>query len=74
MLKLIKDSLLNPIQVSAEVNAALKDNSLVVVTRKATVGSNPVYSIYGCQGEMVAGEIHKFADLNHDTREEEGRQ
>lgn len=55
MLKLIKGSLLNPIQVSAEVNAALKENSLVVVTKEDThreIGQM-VYAIYACQGWEV---------------------
>ncbi len=52
MLKLIKGSLLNPIQVSGEVNAALKENTLVVVTKE-----NTKYDIYACQGKVEDGVI-----------------
>lgn len=54
-----KANLLNPIQVAAEVNAALRDNDLVVVEKK-NIGANfeqLVYNIYACKGtlEMVVG-------------------
>ena len=45
MLKLIKGSILNTIQVAAEVNAALKENTLVVVT-KDHMGSH-IYAGHG---------------------------
>jgi hypothetical protein len=59
MLELIKGSLLNPIQVSAEVNAALKGHTLVVVTKKedADILDQPVYDIYACQGTLEGGQI-----------------
>jgi len=59
MLKLIKGSILNLIQASAEVNAALKENTLVVVT-KDNIGANyeqSVYSIYAGKAKLVAGQI-----------------
>jgi hypothetical protein len=62
MLKLVKSSLLNPIQVSAEVNAALKENTLVVVTKEGTKeqGDTPVYSIFACQGYLDSGQIKEY--------------
>ncbi len=59
MLKLIKASLLNPIQVSGEVNAALREHTLVVVTKK-NLGANYeqwVYDIYAAQGKLEGGQI-----------------
>jgi len=55
MLRLIKGSILNTIQVDAEVNAALKENTMVVVTKKGTPerGDSPVYEVYACQGWEV---------------------
>lgn len=59
MLRQFKGSLLNPIQVSGEVNAALKEHTLVVVTKR-NIGANydqPVYDIYAGQGKVEAGQI-----------------
>lgn len=59
MLRVIQSSLLNPIQVAAEVNKALKDNTIVVVT-KTNIGANyeqNVYAIYGGTGKLEAGQI-----------------
>ncbi len=57
MLKLIKGNLLNPIQCSAEVNAALKDNTLVVVSKRNIAANYDqwVYDIYGGQGTVENG-------------------
>ncbi len=56
-MKLVKSSILNPIQVAAEVNAALKDNTLVVVTK----GANG-YDIYAAaKGVLKGGQIKEEA-------------
>jgi len=73
-MKLIKDSILNKIQVAGEVNGALNDYNLVVVAKSQVKDADPVFAIYACQGEMCAGIIHEFGDFDHDTREEEGQQ
>jgi len=59
MLKLLKGSILNLIQVDAEVNAALKENTLVVVTKKGTQerSDSPVYDVYACQDRLEGGQI-----------------
>ena len=67
MMKLIKGSILNKIQVAAEVNGALLEHNLVVVTKTKQGDANPVYAVYG-------GELHEFGDLDRDTREEVGKQ
>lgn len=59
MLKVIKSSILNTIQVDAEVNAALKENTLVVVTKRdmGGYGAPVIYDIYAGQGKVEGGEI-----------------
>ena len=74
MMKLIKASILNKIQVAAEVNGALLDHNLVVVTKTSQGEANPVYAVYACQGQLIDGELHEFGDHDRDTREEEGQQ
>lgn len=73
-MKLVKESILNKIQVAAEVNGALNEYNLVVVTKAKRDDANPVYAVYACQGELVAGNIHEFGDHDGDTREIEGKQ
>jgi len=73
MMKLIKGSILNKIQVAAEVNGALLDHNLVVVTKTSQGDANPVYAVYACQGELIDGQLHEFGDHDRDTREEEGK-
>lgn len=58
-MKLIKESILNKIQVAAEVNGALNEFNLVVVTKVKRGDANPVYNVYACQGELIAGTIHE---------------
>jgi len=58
-MKLVKDSILNKIQVAAEVNGALNGFNLVVVTKTKKGDANPVYAVYACQGELIAGNIHE---------------
>lgn len=65
-MKLIKESVLNKIQVAAEVNGALTQYELVVVTKYQQHDANPVYDVYACHGKLVAGQI----DENH---EDEGQ-
>ncbi len=62
MLKPIKTSILNLIQVDAEVNAALKEHTLVVVTKKGTEerSDSPVYDIYACQGRLEGYKIIEY--------------
>ena len=62
MLRLIKGSILNTIQVDAEVNAALKENTLVVVTKKGTQErrDSTVYEVYACHGFLVGGQIKEY--------------
>jgi hypothetical protein len=59
MLELIKDYVLTPIQVSAEVNAALKEHTLVVVVKEDTGqgGNTPVYKVFGCNGLVIDGQV-----------------
>ena len=58
MLELVKGFLVNPIQVSAEVNAALRDHSLVVVTKTKTANYDGLlYEIHACNGHLEAGHI-----------------
>ncbi len=73
-MKLIKSSILNKIQVAAEVNGALLEHNLVVVTRTSKGDANPVYAVYACQGELEGGQIYEFGDHDRDTRESEGQQ
>jgi hypothetical protein len=59
MLRTIKADILTPIQVAGEVNAALKDNEVVVVTKK-NIGANydqPVYDIYAGDGKVEDGKL-----------------
>ena len=56
-MKLIKESILNKIQVAGEVNGALNDYELVIVTKSQPKDANPVYAIYACHGELEAGQI-----------------
>jgi len=63
-MKLIKESILNKIQVAAEVNGALVGHNLVVVTKTGPGEWNPVYSVYACQGELVAGQIQELPASN----------
>jgi len=73
-MKLIKESILNKIQMAAEVNGALLEHNMVVVTKTSKGDANPVYAVYACQGELTGGELHEFGDHDRDTREEEGKQ
>jgi len=73
-MQLVKESILNKIQVAAEVNGALNKFNLVVVTKTKRGDANPVYAIYACQGELIGGKLHEFGDHDRDTREEEGQQ
>lgn len=52
MLKLVQTGLVSPIQVSAEVNKALKDNTVVVITK-----SEAAFNIYAGQGKLENGQI-----------------
>jgi len=72
-MKLIKGSILNKIQVAAEVNGALLEHNLVIVTKTKQGDANPVYAVYACQGELIDGEVHELGDNDRDTREEEGK-
>ena len=72
-MKLIKDTIQNKIQLAAEVNGALVDYSLVIVTKTKQGEANPVYAIYACRGLLIDGEVHEFGDHDRDTREEEGQ-
>lgn len=67
-MKLVKESILNKIQVAAEVNGALTDNNLVVVTKTGKGDANPVYTVYACQGELVGGQIREVVDVDRDSR------
>lgn len=58
-MKLIKESILNRFQVAGEVNGALRDYNLVVVTKSQVEDANPVFAVHACQGELVAGQIHE---------------
>ncbi len=52
MLNLVKSNLVSPIQVAGEVNAALKEHTVVVVT-KTNIAANyeqNVYNIYAGEG------------------------
>ena len=64
-MKLIKASILNKIQVAAEVNGALAEYNLVVVTTHHQPDASPVYAVYACHGELVAGQIKELAALNN---------
>lgn len=46
-MKRIKTDISNKIQLAAEVNAALNENNLVIVTKSP--GDNPVYHLYGTE-------------------------
>lgn len=61
-MRLIKDSILNKIQVAGEVNGALEEYNLVVVTKTQIEDTAPVYSIYACHGELAAGQIQELGD------------
>jgi stage V sporulation protein SpoVS len=55
MLKVIQSSIINPIQVAGEVNKALRDHSVVVVTKR-NIGANYqqfVYDIYAGTDEIA---------------------
>jgi hypothetical protein len=57
MLRTIKTNILNSIQVAGEVNAALKEHSIVVVAKRQ-IGANydqPVYDIYAGDGKVEQG-------------------
>jgi len=73
-MKLIKESILNKIQMAAEVNGALLEHNLVVVTKTSKGDANPVYAVYACQGELMGGQLHEFGATDRDTRKEEGQQ
>jgi len=73
-MKLIKGSILNKIQVAAEVNGALTGHNLVVVTKTGQDGANPVYAIYAGHGEIVDGALHEVDDPDGDSREEKVKQ
>jgi len=73
-MKLIKESILNKIQMTAEVNGALLEHNLVIVTKTKRGDANPVYAVYACQGELIGGQVHEIGDNDRDTREEEGQQ
>ena len=73
-MKLIKGSILNKIQVAAEVNGALLEHNLVVVTKTRQGDANSVYAVYACQGELIDGELHESGDNDRDTRSEVGKQ
>lgn len=60
-MKLIKESILNKIQVAAEVNGALTAYDLVVVTKHQKADANPIYDVYACHGELVAGQIKELS-------------
>lgn len=59
-MKLLKESVLNKIQVAAEVNAALTEYSLVVVIKHQPPDANPVYAVYASHGELLAGQIQEL--------------
>ena len=63
-MKLIKASILNKIQMAAEVNGALQEHNLVVVTKTNKGDANPVYAVYAGQGELTGGQLHEVD--NHD--------
>jgi len=80
-MKLIKESILNKIQVAAEVNGALLEHNLVIVTKTSKSEADPlssrpipVYAVYACRGELIDGQLHEFGDHDRDTREKEGQQ
>lgn len=59
MLHTIKTNILNSIQVAGEVNAALKENDVVVVTKR-NIGANydqPVFDIYAGGGKVEDGRL-----------------
>lgn len=58
-MKLIKESILNRFQVAGEVNGALRDYNLVVVTKSQVEDANPTFDVYACQGKLVAGQIQE---------------
>jgi len=57
--KLIKESILNRFQVAGEVNGALRDYNLVVVTKSHREVEDAKFAVYACQGELVAGQIQE---------------
>ena len=59
MLHTIKTNILNLFQVAAEVNAALKENTVVVVTKRqlGAINDHAVYDIYAGQGKVDGGRI-----------------
>ena len=59
-MKLLKESVLNKIQVAAEVNAALTEYSLVVVIKHQQPDANPVYAVYASHGELLEGQIQEL--------------
>ena len=58
-MKLVKGSILNKIQVAAEVNGAFTKYNLVVVTKCQEGDANPVYAVYGCNGKLEDGQIQE---------------
>lgn len=58
-MKLIKDAILNKIQVAGEVNGALEEHNIVIVTKSQ--GESPVYRIYGT--ELTEGTFTLQASL-----------
>jgi len=59
-MKLLKESVLNKIQVAAEVNAALTEYRFVVVIKHQQPDANPVYAVYASHGELLAGQIQEL--------------
>lgn len=66
-MELIKDNILNKIQVAGEVNGALAENNMVIVTKSR--GESPTYRVYAAnpddgaftlQGEIKDGLIHSL--------------
>jgi len=59
MLHARKTNILTTIQLAAEVNAALKENTVVVVTRRQlqTGADMAAYDVYAGQGKVEDGQI-----------------
>lgn len=58
-MKLIRESILNKIQLAGEVSSALTEYDLVVVTKTQVEGANPVFTLYACHGKLAAGQIQE---------------
>ena len=56
MLELVKGSILNPIQVAGEVNAALKENAVVVAVKR-----DGIYAIYAGPCITTEADIRAWA-------------